>query len=69
MRNLRFGTARPTPRPSFAGAAVDEGAVGWYHICVLSGRGVTLNRGDDSPGTDSGRQATSCEPTSVSTLG
>ena len=34
-----------------------------------SGAGVTLNRGDDSPGTDSGRQATSCETTTVSTLG
>ena len=68
-----------------AGAAIDAGAAGVVSYCRsfgyppsdselpqgsgYSGAGVTLNRGDDSPGTDSGRQATSCETTTVSTLG
>ena len=69
----------------WAGAAIDAGAAGVVSYCRsfgyppsdselpqgsgYSGAGVTLNRGDDSPGTDSGRQATSCETTTVSTLG
>ena len=50
-------------------AAIDAGRWGVVSYCRSFGEGVTLNRGDDSPGTDSGRQATSCEPMTVSTLG
>lgn len=81
----RYRDARGICNPCWAGAAIDAEAAGVVSYCRsfgyppsdselpqgsgYSGAGVTLNRGDDSPGTDSGRQATSCEPTSVSTLG
>ena len=55
--------------PVWAGAAIDAWATGVVSYLRSVGEGVTLNRGDENPGTDSGRQATSCEPTSVSTLG
>ena len=55
--------------PVWAGAVIDAEAAGVVSYLRSFGAGVALNRGDDSPGTDSGRQATSCEPTSVSTLG
>ena len=63
------GYSGDTSRQFWADAAIDAGAAGVVSYCRSFGEGVTLNRGDDSPRTDSGRQATSCEPTSVSTLG
>ena len=49
--------------------AIDVIAAGVVSYLRSFGEGVTLNRGNDSPGTDSGRQVTLCEPTTVSTLG
>ena len=59
-----------TLRANFwAGAAIDAGAAGVVSYLRSFGEGVTLNQWNDSLGTDSGRQATSCETTTVSTLG
>ena len=54
---------------SSGGRVIDAGAAGVVSYLCSFGEGVTLNRGDENPGTDSGRQATSCEPTAASTLG
>ena len=49
--------------------AFDTQTVGVVSYSRSFGERATLNRGGDSPGTDSGRQATLGEPMPVSTLG
>ena len=53
--------ARRVFRTSLAGTAIDAGRLGVVSYLRSSGAGVTLNRGDETPGTDSGRQVPSCE--------
>ena len=55
MRNLRLAQRVGHRVPVRVSAVIDEGAVGVVSYLRSFGEGVTLNRGDENPGTDSGR--------------